>query len=431
MTRKILSVLMILTLLVLFVTTYFTSTKTEAAFRQQVEQLNRTYAGILGVELLEYERGWLLSEVRTRLFLKQQSWELQHQIRHFPWKIQVQTGFAPDSPATAYLAQQLPLDQLQLQTDVALDGSSQSHFNLPELRLSDQQTEFLLQGLRCEFALEREMRGGLLQFSLDSLQVSEPGVAELTLADLQIDSRYRDVNGLPLGDGQLRIGKFSLIEGEAPGIGLTELLYQVDSRLENDQLTSAIDLHLQQLQLGGESFTEGRVLLQVTGINAATLRELQGNLLQLQAELQGEQIDPLILQLQLLGLYTQLFQDGVTISLSQLSLQADTGTLAGAGEVRLQQLNLTSGRMGFDNITANLQLAVELPIFQAGYRVYNFLQDSRRNDNPAVLNEEAEQLAGALVQRGIFVRSEGSYRADFSLKQGRAELNGQPFRLRF
>jgi uncharacterized protein YdgA (DUF945 family) len=431
MIRKILSVLMILTLLVLFGATYFSSTKTEAAFRQQIEQLNRTYAGMLGVELLEYQRGWLLSKVKTRLVLKQQAWELQHQIRHFPWKVQMFTGFAPDSGVAEELAKKLPLDQVQLQTDVALDGSSQNRFNLPELRFSDQRIEFLLQGLSCEFDLEREMRGGQLLFYLDSLQVSEPGVAELVLADLEIDSRFTDVQGLPLGGGKVLIGELSLIQGEAAGIVLNELLYQVDSRLENDQLSSAIDLQLQRLQLGGESFTDGKLVLQISGIDAATVRELQDSIRQLQVELQGEQIDPLIIQLQLLGLYTQLFQEGVTISLPQLTLQADNGALTGAGEVLLQQLNLAGGGMAFDNISANLQLNVELPIFQAGFRVYNFLQDMPGNDNRAVLNEQAEQLAGALVQKGIFVRVDGGYRADFSLKQGQAELNGQPFRLRF
>ncbi len=431
MTRKILSVLMILTLLVLFAATYFSSKKTEAAFRQQVEQLNRDYAGIVGVELLEYQRGWLLSKVRTRLYLKQQTWELAHQVRHFPWKVQMLTGIAADSVGAGELAQQLPLDQLQLQTDVALDGSSQNRLNLPELRFSDQQTDFLLQGLPGEFDLESEMRGGQLLFYLDSLKVSEPGVAELMLADLEIDSRFADARGLPLGDGKLRIGELSLLQAKKAGIVLNELLYQVDSRLENDQLNSAIDLQLQQLQLGGEKFTDGKLLLRVTGIDAATVRELQDSIRQLQVELHGEQIDPLIIQLQLLGLYTQLFKEGVRISLPQLSLQADNGTLTGTGEVLLQQLNLAGGGMAFDNIAAKLQLAVELPIFQAGFRAYSFLQDSGRNDNPAVLNEQAEQLAGALVQKGIFVRAEGGYRADFSLKQGQAELNGQPFRLRF
>ena len=67
---------------------------------------------------------------------------------------------------------------------------------------------------------------------------------------------------------------------------------------------------------------------------------------------------------------------------------------------------------------------MNLPVFAAAYRYYaNFR--SRRNDNAAVLNEQAEQFSGGLVQKGIFVRQDGLFMLDFTDNNGQNRLNGK------
>ncbi len=429
--KKILSGLMLLILVVLFAATYVCSSKTEEVFKAQIEQLNQDYAGIVNVELLDYQRGFLVSEVKTKINLQQESLPLQHQIRHFPWKVRMLTGVAEGSDIAAGLAEQISLEQLQLQTDVSLSGSSQSHFSLPELTLADDEATFTLKGLRFDFDLEEQLSGGNLFFRLEGLSVVEAGSAELTIADVEMDSSFTDLQGLPLGGGDFLIGKVSLQQAEKPIFELNELRYNALSRLENEQLTSGLDLQLAGLALGGETFTDARLQLQVSGIDAAAVRELRTNARQMQADLLGQQIDPVILQLQLLGLYSRLFQAGLTVSLTDVSLQADEGTMQGKGSVTLQELNLSGGAStGFDKIDGQFQLDVDSSIFNAGFRALDNLQRQGRSANPAVLNEQAEQLAGGLIQKGIFTRREnGGYRLDLSIKQGQAELNGNAFRL--
>lgn len=263
------------------------------------------------------------------------------------------------------------------------------------------------------------------------MSVLEAGAAELVIADVQMDSRFTDLQGLPLGGGDVLVGKVSLQQADKPVFELNELRYKALSTLENEQLTSGLELQLAGLTLGGETFTDGRLQLQVSGVDAAAVLEMRANARQMQAELRGQQIDPVILQLQLLGLYSRLFQAGLTVSLEQLSVQADDGVLQGKGSVRLQELNFTGGgSMAFDKLDGQFQLDIDSSVFNAGFRVLNNLQRQGRSDNPAVLNEQAEQLAGGLIQKGIFSRrEEGGYRLDLSVKQGQAELNGKSFQL--
>jgi uncharacterized protein YdgA (DUF945 family) len=247
---------------------------------------------------------------------------------------------------------------------------------------------------------------------------------------VQINSRFSEQQGLPIGSGQVRLGQVSLQQQNQPGFELNELRYQVSSSLENDQLASQLELQLDSLLLGGESFSDGKLQLQVAGIDAAAVRDLQASTRQIQAASAGQQVDPLIQQLQLLGLYSQLFEAGPTVSLQQLALRADQGELLGKGQVTLQDLNLTDGNgFAFDQLNGQLQLDIDLPFFQAGFRLVNNLKRQGRGSNPAVLNEQAEQLGGGLIQKGIFTRREdGGFRLELSLEQGQAELNGQPFR---
>ena len=58
-------------------------------------------------------------------------------------------------------------------------------------------------------------------------------------------------------------------------------------------------------------------------------------------------------------------------------------------------------------------LEFDLPFFAAGYRFYDKFRRGK-DENMTVLNEQAEQLAGGLVQKGIFVRDGSIFSLDFT-----------------
>lgn len=66
---------------------------------------------------------------------------------------------------------------------------------------------------------------------------------------------------------------------------------------------------------------------------------------------------------------------------------------------------------------------INLPVFAAAYRYYDKFR-SGRNENVAVLNEQAEQFVGGLVQKGVFVRKDGIFQLDFTCIDGQKRLNG-------
>ena len=91
-----------------------------------------------------------------------------------------------------------------------------------------------------------------------------------------------------------------------------------------------------------------------------------------------------------------------------------------------------SSLFSLGNITANFQLEIDRGAFIIGYRLLNDLQSAQgQYQNRAVLAEQAEQIAGGLVQKGIFTRQDGDkFRVDFSWAGGQGILNGEPLQLK-
>lgn len=430
--RKIFSSVLLLILLALFGFTYYCSSKTEEAFKAQVSQVNRSYPGLLQVELRDYQRGLLVSEVQTSISMKDRdSLALQHQIRHFPWGVRVITRLAEQSPLAAELAELLSVEQLQLQTDVGLNGASKTHFALDQLRFSDGTGEVLINEVMLDCNLDGHLSSGNLQFRLDTLELQATGQQKVILSGVDLDSDFAEQQGLLLGGGEFKLDRLLIEQQEQVALELTGLAYRASTLMNAGQLASELDLTLAELSLGGETFTDGQLQLKVAGIDVAAVRELQESAKQLQAELISQKVDPLILQLQLLGLYSQFFKEGLTLTLERLALRADEGILQGQGRLELQESDIAvSSPVAFDKLKGQFQLDIDRAVFNAGFRLFANLQRKGRTAlNPAVLDEQAEQLAGGLMQKGMLVRRDGGYRLELSVDQGQGSLNGNPFNL--
>lgn len=431
--RKIMSSLMVLTLIVLFAMTFYCSSKAEEVFQAQVEQLNKTYPGMFQVAVNHYQRGLLVSNVQTSFSLEDgEALLLDHQIRHFPWGVRIMTRLPADSALALDLAETLPIEDLQLQTDVSLTGSAHSSFKLPELNFSDSSGQLAIKGVVFDCDLEGQLTTGNISFELGSLEVRQAEQAEIVLAGLRVTSQFVEQQGLPLGQGKLQLDRLRVQLDDRPGFELNKLAYEASSSLQGDQLATELDMTLAGLSLAGEAFSEGQLKLSMSGIKVATVRELQQAARELQAEFLNQQADPLVLQLQLLGLYSQLLKDGLTLSLETLKLKSVDGNIAGRGLLEFNDLvSSGAGLLAVDKIKAQFELNVDRGAFAAGFRLVDGLRrQGSTATNPAVLTEQAEQLAGGLVQKGIFSRREdGGYRVDISLDQGQGLLNGNPFKL--
>ncbi|NOQ41770.1 MAG: DUF945 family protein [Desulfuromusa sp.] len=420
--KKILSILMAVTIVVLFILTWYCSHKTEQHFTAQIAAINQASPELINVELINYQRKLFTANAATAVSIRgEEKLSFNHQIRHFVWGVKIITTLAPDSALAKEIVTQVPLDQLQLITDFSLLGASKSRFILPQLTFQDDSVNLEITGFSIGWDLSADLTMGNFVCLLDNLQLQQVDQGELNLANLRISTQMTDLQDSPLGNGELQLEKLRLIRSGRPAIEFQNIQYRGQTNLNQGLFSGTAELDFARLLLAEETLSDGRLKLTLAGIDADLLRSIQQTGEQLQLKALNQQNSPLELQLQLLGLYTELLNSGATLTLEELSLSTDNGKINGNGVLSLlKESTSESSFFSLDNITANFQLEIDRDAFVTGYRLLNNLQSAEgKYQNPAVLAEQAEQIAGGLVQKGIFVRQdEDTYHLDFSWAEG-------------
>ncbi|MCK5913843.1 MAG: DUF945 family protein, partial [Desulfuromusa sp.] len=395
--KKILSILMALTIVFLFSLTWYCSYKAEQYFTAQVTAINQTSPEIVAFELKSYQRKLFASKAETVInFSGQKEVRLSHQIRHFVWGVKITTNLTPDSPLAKKIAPEIPLDQLQLITDISLLGASKSRLILPQFTFQGDSGNLELTGFSAGWDLNSALTMGNFVCLLDNLQLQQENQSELNLANLKMSIQMTDLQDIPLGDGEFQLENLQLIRQGKAAIELRNIQYRGQTDLNQELFSSTFGLNFGQLLLAGETLSDGQLQLTLSGIDAELLRSIQQISQQLQQRALDEQSNPLELQLQLLGLYTELLNSGITLTLEDLSLSADNGKIKGAGVLSLPKEAATENLLfSLENILADFQLEIDRGAFVTGYRLLNHLQATEgNNQNPAVLAEQAEQIAG-------------------------------------
>lgn len=426
--KKILSVLMVLIVMVLFTLTWYCSYITEQHFSAQVTAINQVSPELIKVELKTYQRKLFASAAETIIRIGGEEVRFNHQIRHFIWGVKMITTLAPDSALAKDIATRIPLEQLLLTTDFSFLGGSKSRFILPQLEFQDDGHSLEITGFSAGWDLNADLTMGNFVCLLDSLQLQQTDQSELKLANLRISSRMTDLQDIPLGNGTLQLEKLQLVGREKLAIEFQNIQYRWQTDLTQGLFSGTAELNFDQLLLAEETLSDGRLKLTLSGIDAGLLRAIQQSSEQLQQQTINQQSSPLELQLQLLKLYTEMLNSGVTLTLKELSLRTDNGKLRGNGDLSLLKDSAAeSSLFSLENITANFHLEIDRGAFVTGYRLFNNLQSTGgKHQNPAVLAEQAEQIAGGLVQKGIFTRQNGDkFHLDFSWVEGQGKLNGE------
>ncbi|MDA3902923.1 MAG: DUF945 family protein [Desulfuromusa sp.] len=428
--KKILSSLMALIIITLFVLTWYSSRKTEQLFTAQIKTFNQAAAEQIEIELQNYQRSLFSSSARTSLRVQgQEEVTFDHQIRHFVWGIKMVTTLAKDSDLARVIAEKTPLEQFQLKTDINFRGASQSKLELPAISLQEANGNLKITGLRAGWDLNADLTMGEMTGQADNLLLQAEQL-EMNLSGLAFTSQMTDLQDIPLGNGELQLEKFQLMDHGKPAIEFHNIQYQGQTELEQDIFSSTAALSFSTAFLAEEKLSNGRLQLVLSGIDSEMLHSLQQTAKQLQNKALNQQSSSLELQLQLFELYTQLMQSGVSLNLEKLSLDTENGSINGKGTLAL--LNSTSAArslFSLENIKADFQLDIDQGAFVTGYLLLNNLKSSGGNkQNSAVLAEQAEQIAGALVQKGIFIRQDGDkFHVEYSLSEGQGKLNGEPF----
>ena len=431
--KKTLSILMALTIITLFTLTWYCSNQTEHHFTAQLAAINQASPELIKAELITYQRKLFTANAETAVSIRgEEEVRFNHQIRHFVWGVKMITTLAPDSALAKEIGTKIPLEQLQLITDFSLLGASKSRFILPQLTFQDDSGNLEITGFSIGWDLNADLTMGKFVCLLDNLQLQPVGQSELHLANLKISTRMTDLQDIPLGDGELQLEKLQLLRHGKSVIEFQDIQYRGQTDLSQGLFSSTAELSFAQLLLAGEILRDGRLKMTLSGIDADLIRSIQQTAGQLQQQALDQQSSPLELQLQLLGFYTELLNSGITLTLEELSLSTDNGEINGNGVLSLlKESTAESSLFSLESITANFQLEIDRGAFVTGYQLFNNLQSSGDTyQNQAVLAEQAEQIAGGLIQKGFFVRQDGDkFRMDFSWVEGQGKLNGEPFQL--
>ncbi|MFK5927752.1 MAG: DUF945 family protein [Desulfuromusa sp.] len=429
--KKILSILMALTLIVLFTLTWYSSRKTEQLFTAQINAFNQTAPGLIKVDLQEYQRKLFTSTAQTALQIQGQDKIIFiHQIRHFVWGIKMTTILANNSDLANAITTTIPLNQLPIITDISFLGASKSTLELPQLSFQDDSGKLKMTGFSASWDLNADLTMGGFTCQLENLQRQQDNQNELNLTNLKISSQMTDLQDIPLGEGTLQVENLQLLEHGKPAIEFQNIQYRGQTDLTQKLFSNTAELNFDQLSLADETLRDGRLKLILSGIDTELLHSLQQTAKQLQLKALNQQGNPFELQLQLLGLYTQLLNSGITLHLEDLSVKSGEDKISGNGVLTLLNESSADGSLfSLANIQTNFQLDIDRGAFVTAYRLFNNLRSNGGNhQNPAVLAEQAEQIAGGLVQKGIFVQQGGDkFRVGFSWIKGQGTLNGNPF----
>lgn len=422
--KKILSTLMVLTLITLFAMTWYSSRKTEQIFTEQITAINQISPEIVKVDLQHYQRRLFSSQAVTVVSIKgKERMKLHHQIRHFVWGVKMVTSLAKESELAAVLAP----DQLHLTTDFNLQGASQTKLNVPEISFQDAKGSLKITGLQAHLDFNENLSKGTFNCQIDSLHVQQADQTELDLSNLSISSQMTDLQDIPLGSGELLLEKLNMSVQGQPTVELHTIRYQGKTDLVQNSYKGDATITFAELLLADETVGQGELKLTLSDIDTELLRSLQQTTKKLQTVALNQQSSSFELQLQLLGLYTELLHSGITLTLEKLSLHSGDDQIIGNGTLTLLK-KTTAGRtfLSLQNIKGAFQLDIDHGAFVTGYRLFNKLRfGTDQKQNSAVLAEQAEQIAGGLLQKGIFIRQTGDkFHLDFSLSEGQGTLNG-------
>ncbi len=428
--KKIISSLLVLTIIALFSLTWYCSHQTQLIFTEQVSTSNQALAEFGKIELIDYQRNLFTSTAKTAVSLSGgEEIRFNHQVRHFVWGVKMVTTLAPNTTLTDKMTSIVPLEELQIITDFSLTGASESQLIIPEITFEEEGSHIGIAGLSVGWNLNNDMTTGGVVFHLDHFQFKQDGQGGLSLSNLKLMSQITDVKEVPLGNGELQLGSLQITKQNKPVILCEDIHYKGKTELNQGSYNSLAELNIENLLLGKESFNKGQLKFSISGMESKKLRSLMQTAQQLQQqslEIQGNSNE---LQLQLLSFYTQLFDSGVTLTLDKLSLQTEGGKFNGTGKLTLLNHPARENMPFFlGNLAGALRLIIDRGAFVTGYRFLNNLNIVEDDyQNPAILAEQAEQLAGGLIQKGIFVpKGKDHYLLDFTWSEGSGKINGVP-----
>lgn len=426
--KKIVMIVGVLLVIGLLGATWYSSFQTEKLFVSQVEKSGELSGPAIKVNLDEYARGFLQSRAKTSVSLgKAASLHLVHKITHLPWGTRVVTTIDDEAYHDGENGESLPLEQLQVLSHFSLTGKSDMQMKIPAIETEQDGLRISLADLEVNGSLNAGMDDGAFDLRIDSFQVQTSESRNFAIDDVHGVVHYREQGGFPLGDGVLQLEKISAIREGVAGYVMTDLAYRYNSTLADRRLNQYVDITFEDLAVADETCRKGRLKFDITGMDADAVQGLQEAYGGMSAEaLAGREVDPFLVQLQIMAKTMELLQKGIHAKLETLALETSDGAINAQGFIDVENMQQDGGP-AFDlkSLRAGATLHVDAGAFAAGYRLASALRGVQLSAEE--LRLQADALLQTLVAQGVLVQSEdGGLTGEFAVADGAASLNGKP-----
>lgn len=409
----------------------YSSVKTEKVFTSQTEKMQELYGSRLGISLDAYQRGFFQSRSKTTLLLgKSKPLHMLHRVTHLPWGSKVvttvdQQAYTPEDLAA--IRAWLPLEQLKMVCHFGLMGSSDMKMELPAIAMEQDGGKISLTGMGLTGGLNAAMDRGEFDLKIENLQLKFPDGKGCSIAGLRYSGTYRDEGGLPLGEGALQLDAIQAMHGEIVTHSLKKLICRFNSTLTDQTLNEYVDITFENMAASDVSCSNGQLKFDITGIDADSFRAIRDVYRVSSANaLRAGDVDPFMMQLQVMAKSMELLQKGMYLKLEILKADFSNGMINAEGFVDLKK-RADGGNSSFDlkSIEAQVTAHFDQGAFAEGYRLTSALRGNRGSAED--LSRQAEMLSRSLLTQGVLVQGgDGGLMAEVSFADGKVSLNGKP-----
>lgn len=331
-------------------------------------------------------------------------------------------------------------------TRISFDGITQSRVDIASFSFEEDDAQVSWDGFSMD--VEYSPAAGTFNGSMDM-----PGM-KMEMADGSI--KWNGINGrfdleevLPklfIGSQVMTIGSFDMLfpspkDGAEETVQMKEIKVTTESQFDGRQVHYQQVMQLDGLTVDGETYGPGTLDIALRNLDAQPLSDFQARVQELYFG--AASIEPDQLLVQLLPLYTQLFQElGVgqpELVINKLAFATPQGNVDGHARIHYKGTEGDS----FENPLAllqNLYAEADLAVAETLVRelvetgVRKKLMQARDNgllagytdDQVAELaTRQVESQIGALLSQNFIVREEGQIKSSATFKQGQLEVNGQ------
>ncbi len=433
----------VILLIALVLSPYAVGFKVKADYQRNVDQFS--LLSQYDVQIDQYQQGFYTSDVTLRLSLPEldQPLVLQEVISHGPLNLGLfNQGKSPlvaavvqgelDTAATNIPLLSRLFDQqapLIYQHVLGFNGVLDSQFYIPSIRtvLNEDNGKHVLQSSGAMLTQRLQAHNLKGELSLPQIRLLTP-IANYSAQGLSLSfSATEGTNQILVGDGVAAI-KSLLVDTDNQQFALRDLTLRTVTADNLQLIDTGTQLSVREVLASNQKFGPLMLNLSVNGLNAQSLKQLQG----MQAEVTGmleqgipeEQVNAMMFG-QVLGILPELIKQAV-VTINPLSVNSELGRLEADMDFSLSGIdsNTPADPMFLlQAVNLDLNLSIEKPLIRQ--LISWNLQGSGISEGTAEMTRMVNENLALLQRENWLTLQNDLYSSNISMHKGKLQINGK------